>query len=62
MLVDVLHELNKLSKTFHEEYVDITIIGLDLNVTISTPSRSFLRKETFVEGATYLSKNLSDSH
>ena len=61
MLVDVLGELNKLNKTFQEENVDITTIGLALEVTISTLSRWFLRKETFAEGTTYLSKFLCDS-
>lgn len=61
MLADVLGELNKLNKTFQEENVDITTIGLALEVTISTLSRWFLRKETFAEGTTYLSKFLSDS-
>jgi len=61
MLADVLVELNKLNKTFQVENVDITTIGLALEVTISTLSRWFLRKETFAEGTTYLSKNLSDS-
>jgi hypothetical protein len=57
MLADVLGELNKLNVTFQEENVDITTIGLALEVTISTLSRWFLRKETFAEGTTYLSKN-----
>lgn len=61
MLVDVLGELNKLNMTFQEENVEITTIGLDLEVTISTLSRQFLRKETFAEDTIYLSKFLSDS-
>jgi len=44
MLADVLGELNKLNKTFQAENVDITTIGLALEVTISTLSRWFLRK------------------
>ena len=39
MLVDVLGELNKLNKTFQQENVDITTIGLALEVTISTLSK-----------------------
>ena len=61
MLADVLGELNKLNKTFQEENVDITTIGLDLEVTICTLSRWFFRKETFAEDTTYLSKFLCDS-
>lgn len=61
MCVDVLGELNKLNMAFQEENVDITTIGLALEVTISTLSRCFLRKETFVEDTIYLSKFLSDS-
>ena len=52
MLGDVLGELNKLNKTFQAKNVDIRTIGLDLEVTISTLSRWFLRKETFAEGTT----------
>ena len=61
MLTDVLGELNRLNKTFQQENVDITTIGLALEVTISTLSRWFLRKEIFAEGTTYLSKILNDS-
>ena len=44
MLADVLGELNKLNVTFQEENVDITTIGLALEVTLSTLSRWFLGK------------------
>ena len=61
MLADVLGELNKLNMTFQEENVDITTTGLALEVTISTLSRWFLRKETFAEDTIYLSNFLGDS-
>ncbi|XP_057813067.2 uncharacterized protein LOC131027099 [Cryptomeria japonica] len=61
MLADVLGELNKLNKIFQEENVDITVIGLALDEVIGNLYRWFLRKGTFAEGTTYLSKFLIDS-
>ncbi|XP_059070451.1 uncharacterized protein LOC131860102 [Cryptomeria japonica] len=61
MLADVLGELNKLNKIFQEENVDITVIGLALDEAIGNLYRWFLRKGTFAEGTTYLSKFLIDS-
>lgn len=58
MLVDILGELNKL---FQEENVDITCIGLALDVTINTLTIWFLTKETFADGTTHLSIFLLDS-
>lgn len=46
---------------FQEENIDITNLGMSLEVTISTSTRWFLREETFVEGIMYLSKFLVDS-
>jgi hypothetical protein len=47
--VDVLIELNNLTKLFQSDYVDITQIGGHLNICISILSRRFLT----VRGATF---------
>ena len=44
ILADVLGELNKLNKNFQQENIDITTIGLALEVTISTLSRWVFKK------------------
>jgi hypothetical protein len=49
LLVDVLTELNKLTKLFQSDHVDITKIGGHLNICITILSRRFLT----VRGATF---------
>lgn len=61
MIFDMIGELNKLNMTFQEENVEITTIEFALEVTISTLSRWFLRKETFADDTIYLSKFSSHS-
>ena len=42
LLADVLTELNKLSQRFQEEHIDITSIGMQLDVLIDLLRRRFL--------------------
>jgi len=48
--------LNKLKNNFQEANADITNNWLALEVTISTLSRWFLRKETFAKCTRYILK------
>lgn len=61
MLADIMCELNKLSKQFQEEYVDVTSLRAFIDVIVNTLTRWFLRSDTFAYGTGYLSKFLDVS-
>ena len=54
LLADVLTELNKLSQWFQEEHIDITSIGMQLDVLIELLRRIFLR-DMFGAGSQHVS-------
>jgi hypothetical protein len=54
LLADVLTELNKLSQRFQEEHIDITSIGMQLDVLIELLRRRVLR-DMFGEGSQHVS-------
>ena len=60
LLADVLTELNKLSQRFQEEHIDITSIGMQLDVLIDLLRRRFLRN-IFGAGSQHVSNFLKKS-
>ena len=61
MLVDVLMELNNLSKRLQEYNVYVTSLGIAIDHTLNTIHRYLCSPYSFAKGAVHLTKFLENS-
>ena len=60
LLADILLELNKLNEQFQRELMDVTMLGVHLDIIHEKLRRRYLSCETFGTGSMFLANFLSN--